>query len=120
MEKLGNFLKSKKFDAFLLLVELSQILGNHLVGDGVVLQVALDIRLVAGHIDETVTGEVEQDNFLLARFLALFGFADGSGNGMAAFGSRDDTLGLREQHTGLKGLKLWDVDTVHKTVLDEL
>lgn len=38
-----------------LLVEFGKVLGNHLVGDSVVLQVTLDEGFVARHVDETVT-----------------------------------------------------------------
>ena len=39
---------------------------------------------------------------------------------MTALGSRDDTLCTGKEHTGLEGLELRDVNTLHQTVLDEL
>ena len=38
-----------------LLVEFGEVFSDHLVGDGIVLQVALDEGFVARHVDETVT-----------------------------------------------------------------
>ena len=104
----------------ILLIDLGEVLCDHLVGDGVVLQVALDIRVVRRHVDQTVTGQVEEDDLLLAGLLALVGLADGGGDGVTALGSRDDTLGAGEEHAGLEGLELRDVDTLHEAVLDKL
>ena len=67
-----------------------------------------------------MTGEVEQDDLCLACLLALLGLTDGGGNGMTALGSRDDSLCTGKEHTGLEGLELRDVNTLHQTVLDEL
>ena len=67
-----------------------------------------------------MTGEVEEDDLLLASLLALQGLADGGCDGVGALRSRDDTLCAGEEHTSLEGLELWDVDTMHQTVLDEL
>ncbi len=74
-------------DGGLLLVELGEVLGNHLVGDRVVLQVTLDEGLVGRHVDESVAGEVEEDDFLLACLLALLSLADGGCDGVT--GSRE-------------------------------
>ena len=57
----------------LLLVKFGKVGGNHLIGDRVVLEVALDEGLVRRHVDKSVAGEVEEDNFLLASLLALVG-----------------------------------------------
>ena len=107
-------------DGGLLLVELGEVLGNHLVGDRVVLQVTLDEGLVGRHVDESVAGEVEEDDFFLACLFAFLCFADGGGNSVATLWCRDDTLGASEEDSSFKGLQLWDVYTVHESVLDEL
>ena len=104
----------------LLLVEFGKVLGNHLVGDGVVLKVALDVGFIRRHVDQTVSGEVEEDNLLLARFLALQGLADGSCDGVGALRGRNDALGAGKEHTSLEGFQLRNVDAIHVTVLDEL
>ena len=39
----------------LLFVEFCKVSGDHLVGNGVVLQVALDVSLVRWHVDQSVT-----------------------------------------------------------------
>ena len=104
----------------LLFVEFCEVLGDHLVSDRVVLEVTLDEGFVRRHVDETVTREVEEDDFLLARLLALVGLADGGGDGVTTLGCRDDTLRTGEEHTSLAGLELWDIDTIHITVLDQL
>ena len=67
-----------------------------------------------------MAGEVEEDDLFFASLLALVGLADGGGDGMGALWGRDDALGTGEEHTGLEGLKLWDIHTMHQTVLDEL
>ena len=104
----------------LLFVEFCKVLGDHLVSDRVVLEVTLDEGLVRWHVDQTVPGEVEEDDFLLACLLALVGLADRGGDGMTTLGRRDDTLCTGEEHTSLEGLELWDIDTIHVTVLDQL
>ena len=104
----------------LLLVQLGQVGGNHLISNGVVLKVALDERIVAWHIDESVTREVEEDHLFFASLNALLSFADGGCDGVTALGSRNDTLGTRKECACLKGLELWDIYTMHQTVLDEL
>ena len=103
-----------------LLVECLKILGNHLVGNRVVLQVTLDESFVRRHIDETVTREVEEDDFLLAGLLALLCLADSGGNGVGALRSRDDALGTSEEHASLEGLELRNIHTMHQTVLNQL
>ena len=103
-----------------LLVEFCEVLGDHLVGDGVVLEVTLDEGLVRRHVDETVTGEVEEDDLLLTSLLAFLSLPDGGCNGMTTLGGRDDALGAGEEHASLESLELWDVDTMHQTVLDQL
>ena len=104
----------------LLFVEFCEVLGDHLVSNRVVLQVTLDEGFVRRHVNQSVTGEVEEDNFLFAGLLALLGLADGGSDGMTTLWSGDDTLCTSEDHTGLEGLELWDIDTVHVAVLDEL
>ena len=91
-----------------------------LVGEFVVHQVAIDELLVAGHINESMAGEVEEDYFLLAGLLAFLCLADGGGDGMAAFRSRNDALSAGEEHASLEAFKLRYVNTVHHAVLDEL
>ena len=104
----------------LLLVEFGKVLCNHLVGDGVVLQVTLDVSLVGRHVDKSVAGEVEENDFLLARLFALQGFADSGGDGVSAFGSRDDAFGAGKEHSRFEGLQLRYVNTFHIAVLYEL
>ena len=103
-----------------LFVQLGQVLGYRLVGDGVVLQVALDERLIAGHVDEAVAGEVEEDDLLLAGLLAPAGLADGGRDGVARLGGRDDALCAGKEHACLEGLELRDVDAAHQPVLNQL
>ena len=86
--------------ALSLFVELCQVLCNHLVGDGIVLQVTLDEGLVAWHVNQSVTGEVEEDYFLLASLLALLGLADGSSDGVAALRSREQRWRGSSQEQG--------------------
>ena len=100
----------------LLFVEFSEVGCNHLVSNGVVLQVTLDVRLIARHVDKTMTREVEEDHLLLASLLALFGFTDGSSDGVTTLRSRDDTFGTGEQHASLESFELWNVNTMHQTV----
>ena len=104
----------------LLFVEFCKVFCNHFVSDGVVLQIALDKGFVAWHVDESMTREVEEDNLLLASLLALVGLADGSCDGMGALWSWDDTLRASEEHTSLEGFELWDIDTMHVAVLNQL
>ena len=67
-----------------------------------------------------MTGEVEEDDFLLTSLLTFLCFTNGGSDSMAALWSRDDTLCTGEDHTCLEGLELWDIHTVHISILDEL
>lgn len=74
------------------LFQLFDVACNLFVRNFVVEQVAGKVLGICCHVDETVAGEVEQDNLLFAGLLAFFCLGNGGGNGMARFGSRDDTL----------------------------
>ena len=102
------------------IVQFCKVLRYVFVGDGVVLQVAIQVLLVAWHVDESVTGETEEDDFLFARLFASVCFANGGSYGMAAFGCRHDAFGACEEHSGIEGLKLWNVHASHHAVLQEL
>ena len=54
-----------------------------LVGDLEVLEGAGKELVVGAHVDESVAGEVEEDDLLLAGLLAAEGLIDGGGNGVA-------------------------------------
>ena len=86
----------------------------------VVLHFAGEILVVGAHVHEAVAGEVEEDGLLFAGLFALEGFGNGGGNGVAAFRGRDDTLGAGEEHAGLEGVNLFDINGFHVTVLHEL
>ena len=90
-----------------------QVFLDILVGKFVVDQVASQVFVVRGHVDKSVSGEVEQDDFLFACLLTLVGFADGGGDGVARFGSRDDTFDLCKQYAGIKLFQLSDVYSLH-------
>ena len=61
---------------------IGEILANFGVSDIVIEEVAVEVAVVRTHIYQTVTREVEQDNFFLAGFGTLLGLADGSSYGM--------------------------------------
>ena len=75
---------------------------HHLLGVGVVLQLAREVLVVGGEVEVAVTAQVEQDD---AFFAGLFGrtrFADGGADGVRALRRRDDALGSRELDGGLE------------------
>ena len=95
------------------IVQFCKVLRYVFVGDGVVLQVAIQVLLVAWHVDESVAGETEEDDFLFARLFASVCFANGGSYGMAAFGCWHDAFGACEEHSGIEGLKLWNVHAAY-------
>lgn len=97
-----------------------EILADSFVGQGIVLKIACNELVVACHVDQTVTREIEQDDLLLAGFDALPGLANGGCDGMARLGSRDDAFGSCEERTGLKRFELRYVHAFHVAVLDQL
>ena len=86
----------------------------------IVYKVAVEIFVVACHVYQSVTREVEEDDFLLSGFLAFVGFTDGGCDGVARFGSRDYALDTRKQRTGIKRFELLDVHSFHQAVLEQL
>ena len=97
-----------------------QVAGDLCVGDFVVAEVATDVTIVGGHVDEAVAAEVEEDHLLLAGFLGFERFAYGGGDGVAGFRCGDDALGAGEEHGALEGLGLRDVGATHQPVLEQL
>ena len=85
-----------------------------------VLHLAGEVLIVGTHIHETVAGKVEENDFLLAGFLALECLAYCRGDGVAGFRSRDDALGLSEENSGLECVKLLDVNCFHIPILHQL
>ena len=67
-----------------------------------------------------MTRKVEEDDLLLASLLAFVCLADSGGNGVSAFRSRDDTLSAGKEHTSLECFELWNIHTLHQTVLQQL
>ena len=62
-----------------------QISPDIVVGQFIVLQITGKVFVIRCHIDEAMAGQVEQDDFLFARFLAFICFADSGCNGVAGF-----------------------------------
>ena len=71
---------------------LFEVLGDLLVCNRIVTQITADILVVCRHVDQSVSGEVEEYRLLFTALLAFQGFADGGGDGMTTLRSRDDTL----------------------------
>lgn len=47
------------------LLKLFDVLGYLFLTETIVLEAATEVLIVCGHVDESVTGEVEEDDFLL-------------------------------------------------------
>ena len=59
-----------------------QVLLNILIGQFIIHKIAGKIFIVRSHVNQSMTGEIEQNHFLFTCFLAFVCFADGGGNGM--------------------------------------
>ena len=102
------------------LLDLRKILFHIGICHLVVGQVASQVLVVGGHVDQAVAGEVEQDRARLAFDLGLFRFADGGSDSVGRFGSRYDALTLRKERGGLECFKLLDIHGIHQAVLLQL
>ena len=72
------------------------------------------------NVDESVAREVEEDDLLLTRFLALLSLANRGSDGVARLWSRDDTFCLSEESTSLESLQLRNIHSSHQTILQQL
>ena len=86
----------------------------------VVDEVAPQILVVRRHIEQSVTGKIEENHLLFAGFTALQGFADGSCDGVAGFRCRHYALRLREERSGVERFDLRNVRSLHHSVVIEL
>ena len=98
-------------------VELGDIAVYLALVEGIVYQVAVEILVIAGHVYQTVSRQVEQDNLLFACLLALVGLADCRSYGMARLRRGDYALPPCKQRTGINRLELLDVYRLHQTIL---
>ena len=64
---------------------LVQVLLDVRIAQGVVLQVPGEVLVIGSHVDESMTGEIEQDDTLLARLDALLRLVVGGGFGLFGF-----------------------------------
>ena len=67
-----------------------------------------------------MAGQVEQDDFLFARFLAFICFAYSGCNGVAGLRCRDDSFCLCEKAAGFELFELFDVRRFHIAVFQQL
>ena len=72
--------------------EVGHALAQFLICEVIVAEVAVDELVIRRHVDQSVTAEIEEDNLLFARLLALQSLADGSGDGVATLRSRHSTV----------------------------
>ena len=82
--------------SYVLLIQRShllEVLFDLLIRRRVVLNVSVEIPVIGGHVDETVTREVEQEHLALALDLALLCLLNSGGYGVAGLRSGDDALG---------------------------
>lgn len=100
------------------LFQFGNVFFDFVIADGVVLEVTVDELFVGGHIHESVSAEVEEEDTSFPFLFAEFGFADGSGDGVAAFRSGDDAFCAGEKHACFERFDLRDVDAVHHIVFD--
>ena len=66
------------------------------VCDFVVCQVACQILVVSGHVDQAVTGQVEQDRTWIAFDFSLLCFANSGSDSVGRFGCRYNAFALSE------------------------
>ena len=97
-----------------------QIMLDVCVCQFVIGKVTGQILVVGAHVDQAVSGKVEENNFFFAYFLAFFGLIDCGRNGMAGFRCGDDTLCFGKKTTCIKGFQLLDVGSFHQIVFQKL
>src|SRR6266852_2885669 len=71
-------------------------LRDHRGGVLVVLELAGEVALVGGEVEQAVTAQVEDDGLPLALLLALKRLVDGAADGVGRFRRRQYALGARE------------------------